>query len=44
MIEKREQEFNYYCKFFDYGTLSKNLINKHYDTKKHKRFELYITK
>ena len=43
-IEKREQEFNYYCKLCDYGTLSKDLINKHYDTKKHKRFESYITK
>lgn len=37
-LDEREKDFNYYCKLCDYGTLSKDLINKH------KRFELYLIK
>ena len=40
-VEEREKEFKYYCKLCDYGTLSKDLINNHKNTKKHKRFESY---
>ena len=41
-IEKREQEFNYYCKLCDYGTLSIDLINNHNNTQKHKRYESFL--
>ncbi len=40
-IEEREKEFKYYCKLCDYGTLSKDLMNNHNNTKKHKRHESY---
>ena len=41
-IEEREKGFTYYCKLCDYGTLSKDLINNHNNTKKHKSYELYL--
>ena len=40
-IEEREKGFKYYCKLCDYGTLSKDLINNHNNTEKHKRHESY---
>ncbi len=41
-LEEREKEFRYYCKLCDYGTFSKDLIEKHNNTKKHKRHESYL--
>ncbi len=43
-IEEREKGFKYYCKLCDYGTLTEIIMNNHYNTKKHKRYEEYITK
>ncbi len=34
--EEREKEFKYYCKCCDYGTYSKDFIEKHNNTNKHK--------
>jgi hypothetical protein len=36
-INEREKEFKFYCKLCDYGTFSKDIIEKHNNTKKHKR-------
>ncbi len=41
-IEEREKEFKYYCKYCDYGTYSLDLMNNHNNTKKHKRYLLFI--
>lgn len=35
-LEERMNEFKYYCKLCDYGTFSKDFIEKHNNTKKHK--------
>ncbi len=40
--EERENEFKHYCKFCDYGTYSKDLIEKHNNTKKHLNYLSYI--
>jgi hypothetical protein len=34
--EERENEFKYYCKECDYGCFYEEIINKHYETTKHK--------
>jgi hypothetical protein len=34
--EDRKNNFTYYCKLCDFGTLSKSLFDTHNDTKKHK--------
>jgi len=34
--EERETDFKYYCKCCDYGTYSKDFIEKHNNTNKHK--------
>ena len=39
--ETREKEFKYYCKLCDYGTFSKQLIEKHNGSDKHKKHEKY---
>ena len=35
--EEREKEFKYYCNYCDYGTFAISFIEKHNNTKKHKR-------
>ena len=35
--EAREKEFTYYCKYCDIGTFSKDTINAHNETEKHKK-------
>ena len=37
--EDREKEFTYYCKYCDYGSFSKDLLEKHNLTEKHKKHE-----
>jgi hypothetical protein len=37
--EKREEGFKYYCKLCDYGSFSKDLLEKHNLTVKHKKHE-----
>jgi len=39
-VEEREKEFKYYCKKCDYGTISKDLFNKHQQTQKHIKYDL----
>ena len=39
-IEEREKEFNYYCKKCDYGTISKDLYERHIKTEKHIKYDL----
>jgi hypothetical protein len=36
--EDRETSFKYYCKYCDYGTFTKKLIENHKNTEKHKIF------
>jgi len=38
-IDQREKDFKYYCKLCDYGSFSKDLLEKHYLTEKHKKHE-----
>ena len=35
--EEREKEFKYYCKACDYGTISKDILDKHNLSDKHKK-------
>ena len=37
--EKKEKEFTYYCKFCNFGTFNKTLMNNHLNSKKHKNIE-----
>ncbi len=39
-IEEREKEFKYYCKNCDYGTISKDLFEKHLKTEKHLKYNM----
>jgi hypothetical protein len=39
--EKREKEFKYYCILCDYGSFSKDLLDRHNLSLKHKRRENY---
>jgi len=34
----REKKFKYYCKYCDIGTFSIDVINNHYESKKHKKY------
>ena len=34
-IIEREKEFKYYCKICDYGTISKDIYERHINTDKH---------
>lgn len=36
--DKREEQFTYYCKNCDYGTFSKDSMDVHNNTEKHKHF------
>jgi hypothetical protein len=36
--EEREKKFKYYCKNCDYGSISKDLYEKHLETQKHKKY------
>jgi hypothetical protein len=37
-IGEREKEFKYYCKICDYGTVSKDLYEKHEKSQKHIKY------
>jgi len=37
--EQREEDFKYYCKLCNYGSFSKDLLEKHNLTEKHKKHE-----
>jgi hypothetical protein len=36
--EEREKEFKFYCSYCDVGAFSKETIETHYNTNKHKKF------
>lgn len=38
-IEEREKGFKYYCKICDFGSFSKDIMNNHNNSDKHKTFE-----
>jgi hypothetical protein len=42
--EEREKEFNFYCKFCDFGTFSSQIFNKHNNTSKHQKYKEKINK
>ena len=43
-IEEREKEFKFYCKLCDFGTFSKDTMNTHNETEKHKKYILRTKK
>ena len=43
-LEEREKDFKYYCKYCNFGTFSKNIIETHNKTKKHIYNENFHTK
>lgn len=42
--EDRQKEFRYYCQNCDFGTFSKDIMDKHNDTEKHKHIISLMTK
>jgi hypothetical protein len=41
---EREKEFKFYCSYCDFGTFSKDTIEIHNNTNKHKKYQLRIKK
>ena len=42
--EEREKGFKFYCSYCDFGTFSKDTIETHNNTNKHKNFILILEK
>ena len=40
--ETREKEFKYYCKSCDYGTISKDILDRHNLSDKHKKKSIVV--
>ena len=42
--EEREKKYRYYCKYCDTGTFTKDIMENHEKTKKHKNFVAVVEK
>jgi hypothetical protein len=42
--EEREKEFKFYCSYCDFGIFSKDTLEIHNNTDKHKKYQLRIKK